>query len=185
MPGLLYRLEAEAAVAALAVMSEEWQADPAPVRTRPDREAVPADARILLGRYGSAAQYWTNVTAAASDPAPDFVAAGLQGTCSNIFLTSAHLNGLDLFHDLGLIAVSGDEGPYEREVTVDVLGGEPGPAQPVVPFGQHAHLAEAHVLLGRWIARRTAAPGGGTRSAKSSWADQVLIVYSAKDHQLP
>ncbi|GHG84224.1 hypothetical protein [Streptomyces griseocarneus] len=109
MPGLLYRLEAEAAVAALAVMGEEWQAEPAPVRTRPDRETVLADARTLLGRYGPAAQYWTNATAAASDPAPDFVAAGLQGTCSNTFLTSAYLNGLDLFYDLGLIAVSGDE----------------------------------------------------------------------------
>ncbi len=109
MPGLLYCLEAEAAVAALAVMGEEWQAEPAPVRTRPDREAVLADARTLLGRYGPAAQYWTNATAAASDPAPNFVAAGLQGTCSHTFLTSAYLYGRDLFYDLGLIAVSGDE----------------------------------------------------------------------------
>ncbi|GHG84213.1 hypothetical protein GCM10018779_67600 [Streptomyces griseocarneus] len=35
----------------------------------------------------------------------------------------------DLSHD-------GFEGPYECEVAVDVLNREPGPAQPVVPFGQ-------------------------------------------------
>ncbi|MFH8786978.1 hypothetical protein [Streptomyces roseoverticillatus] len=108
-PGRLYRLEAEAAVAALAVMTEEWQAEPAPVRSREDRDAVLADARTLLGRYGPGAGYWTNATAAASDPAPDFVGAGLQGTRSHGFLTSAYLCGLDLFDDLGLIVVSDDE----------------------------------------------------------------------------
>ncbi|MEV4927540.1 hypothetical protein [Streptomyces roseoverticillatus] len=109
LPGRLHRLEAEAAVAALAVMTEEWQAEPAPVRSREDRDAVLADARTLLGRYGPGARYWTNATAAASDPAPDFVGAGLQGTRSHGFLTSAYLCGLDLFDDLGLIAVSDDE----------------------------------------------------------------------------
>ncbi|WP_424889086.1 hypothetical protein [Streptomyces sp. XH2] len=108
-PGCLYRLEAEAAVAALAVMTEEWGSEPAPVRSRPDRDAVLADARTLLSRYGPGARYWTNATAAASDPAPDFVGAGLQGTLSHSFLTSAYLCGLDLFDDLGLIAVSDDE----------------------------------------------------------------------------
>ncbi|MFB6627438.1 MULTISPECIES: hypothetical protein [unclassified Streptomyces] len=109
LPRRLYSLEAEAAVAALAVMAEEWQSEPAPVRSRPDLNAVLADARTLLDRYGPTARYWTNATAAASDPAPDFVAAGLQGTGSHGFLTSEYLNGLDLLDDLGLIAVNDDE----------------------------------------------------------------------------
>ncbi|MFJ6793722.1 hypothetical protein [Streptomyces sp. NPDC091268] len=108
-PGPLYALEAEAAVGALAVMAEEWQSEPAPVRSRPDRHAVLADSRTLLERYGPGARYWTNATAAATDPAPDFVAAGLSGTRSHSFLTGACLGGLDLFDDLGLIAVSDDE----------------------------------------------------------------------------
>lgn len=90
-------------------MAEEWQSEPAPVRSRPDRDAVLADARTLLDRYGPTARYWTNATAAASDPAPDFLAAGLQGTKSHGFLTSEYLNGVDLFEDLGLIAVTDDE----------------------------------------------------------------------------
>jgi hypothetical protein len=102
-------VEHRAAVAALAVMTEEWQSEPAPVRSRPDRDAVLADARALLDRYGPAARYWTNATAAASDSAPDFVAAGLRGTRSHSFLTSAYVNGLDLFDDLGLIAVNDEE----------------------------------------------------------------------------
>lgn len=108
-PELLYPLEAQAAVAALAVMTEQWQSEPAPVRSRPDRNAVLADARTLLDRYGPTARYWTNATAAASDPAPDFLAAGLKGTRSHLFVTSEYLNGLDLFEDLGLIAVTDDE----------------------------------------------------------------------------
>ncbi|MFD5002400.1 hypothetical protein ACFWMV_05780 [Streptomyces mutabilis] len=109
LPGRLYPLEAEAAVAAVAIMAEEWQSEPAPVRSRPDREAVLADARTLLDRYGPTARHWTNATAAASDPSPDFLAAGLQGTASKGFLTSEYLNGLDLFEDLGLIVVTDDE----------------------------------------------------------------------------
>ncbi|GAB7029179.1 hypothetical protein JCM4914_06400 [Streptomyces platensis subsp. malvinus] len=128
-PDRLYRLEADAAVGLLAVMTEEWQGEPAPVRSRPDRDAVLADARTLLNRYGPNAGYWTNATAAASNPAPDFVAAGLRGTstqgtrsqgtrCQGIrsqstrshgFRTSAYLNGIDLAEDLGLIAVTDDE----------------------------------------------------------------------------
>ncbi|MBP2407042.1 hypothetical protein [Streptomyces syringium] len=108
-PDRLYPLEREAAVAALAVMTEEWQSEPASVRSRPDRDAVLADARTLLDRYGPTARYWTNATAAASDPSPDFLTAGLQGTRSHGFLTSAYLGGLDLFEDLGLIAVTDDE----------------------------------------------------------------------------
>jgi hypothetical protein len=90
-------------------MAEEWQSEPAPVRSRPDRDAVLADARTLLDRYGPTARYWTNATTATSDPAPDFLAAGLQGTQSHRFLTSEYLNGLDFFEDLGLIAVTDDE----------------------------------------------------------------------------
>ncbi|MFJ4776613.1 hypothetical protein [Streptomyces sp. NPDC088762] len=109
LPGRLYPLEAESAVAALAIMAEEWQAEPAPVRSRPDRDALLADARTLLDRYGPAARFWTNATTAATGPAPDFLAAGLQNTRSHGFLTSAYVNGLDLFEDLGLIAVSDEE----------------------------------------------------------------------------
>ncbi|MFI9615745.1 hypothetical protein ACIHCM_29380 [Streptomyces sp. NPDC052023] len=109
LPGLLYPLEAGAAVAALAVMAEEWQSEPAPVRSRPDRDAVLADARTLLDRYGPGARYFTNATNAASDPAPDFLAAGLQGIGSHRFHTGEYVNGLDIFEDLGLIAVTDDE----------------------------------------------------------------------------
>ncbi|MFF8955528.1 hypothetical protein [Streptomyces sp. NPDC014894] len=109
LPGRLHRLEPEAAVAALAVMAEEWQSEPAPVRSRPDRDAVLADARTLLDRYGPAASHWTNATAAALDPAPDFLAAGLRGTRSHSFLTSEYLGGLDLVEDLGLVVVTDDE----------------------------------------------------------------------------
>ncbi|MEU9359968.1 hypothetical protein AB0D35_17905 [Streptomyces sp. NPDC048301] len=105
----LHPLEGEAAVAALAVMTEEWMGEPAPVRTRPDQRAVLADARTLLDRYGLGAGYWTNATSAASDSAPDFIAAGLKDTGSHRFLTGEYLNGLDLYEDLGVIAVSRDE----------------------------------------------------------------------------
>ncbi|WP_326655788.1 hypothetical protein [Streptomyces anthocyanicus] len=109
LPSSLYPLTTEAAVAALAVMAEESQSESAPVRSRPDRDTVLADARTLLGRYGPAARCWTNAKTAASDPAPDFLAAGLQGTESHRFLTSEYVDGLDLFEELGLIAVTDDE----------------------------------------------------------------------------
>ncbi|WP_240667643.1 hypothetical protein [Streptomyces luteoverticillatus] len=108
-PDILHRLDEEAAVAALAVMTEEWQAETAPVRSRPDRDAVLADARTLLGRYGPTACYWTNAMAAASGPAPDFLTSGLSGSRSHSFLTGEYLNGLDLLDDLGLIAVNENE----------------------------------------------------------------------------
>ncbi len=53
LPSRLYPLKAEAAVAALAIMAEEWQSESAPVRSRPNRDAVLADARTLLGRSRS------------------------------------------------------------------------------------------------------------------------------------
>ncbi|MGW6318980.1 hypothetical protein [Streptomyces sp. NPDC055099] len=105
----LHPLDADAAAAALAVMTEEWQMEPAPVRTRPDQDSVLADARMLLDRYGPTARYWTNATAARGNPAPDFLAAGLRGTASHSFLTSAYIGGLDLFDDLGVMAVGDDE----------------------------------------------------------------------------
>ncbi|MEU9255492.1 hypothetical protein AB0D66_27055 [Streptomyces sp. NPDC048270] len=109
LPQQLYPLEPQAAAAALAIMAEEWQAEPAPVRSRPNLDAVLTDARTLLDRYGPTARYWTNATSAATTPAPDFITAGLQGTRSHRFHTPAYLNGLDIFEDLGLIVVTDDE----------------------------------------------------------------------------
>ncbi|MFE7183998.1 hypothetical protein [Streptomyces erythrochromogenes] len=109
LPGFLHPLEPAAAVGALAVMTEEWQAEYRPVRSRPDKETVLADARTLLDRYGPTARYWTNALAAADDPAPDFIAATLENTRSHSFLTDAYVKGLDLFDDLGLIVVTDEE----------------------------------------------------------------------------
>ncbi|KJY30725.1 hypothetical protein VR46_35970, partial [Streptomyces sp. NRRL S-444] len=88
--------------------AEEWE-DDRPVRSRPERDALLADARFLLDRYGPAPQFWTNARDAASDPARDFVQAGLKGTRVHGFITGEYINGIDLFEELGLIAVSGDE----------------------------------------------------------------------------
>ncbi|THA32859.1 hypothetical protein [Streptomyces sp. A1547] len=104
----LHELEPAGAVTALAVMAEEWE-DDRPVRSRPERDALLADARFLLDRYGPAPQFWTNARDAASDPARDFVQAGLKGTRVHGFITGEYINGIDLFEELGLIAVSGDE----------------------------------------------------------------------------
>ncbi|MGW7332907.1 hypothetical protein ACWGIU_30770 [Streptomyces sp. NPDC054840] len=79
------------------------------MRGRPDRDVVPADARTLLDRYGPTARYRPDARAAADEPAPDFVAAGLHGTASHGFLSGEHIEGLDLFDDLGLIAVGDEE----------------------------------------------------------------------------
>ncbi|MER5996622.1 hypothetical protein [Streptomyces viridosporus] len=65
--------------------------------------------RTLLDRYGPGAHHWTNATAAASDPAPDFLASGLQGTSTHRFHTSAYIAGLDTFEVLGVIAVNDEE----------------------------------------------------------------------------
>ncbi|MEU5398157.1 hypothetical protein ABZ348_02490 [Streptomyces sp. NPDC005963] len=104
----LHELVPAGAVTALAVMAEEW-GDDRPVRDRPERDALLADARFLLDRYGPDAQFWTNARDAASDPARDFVQAGLKGTSVHGFITCEYINGLDLLEELGLIAVSGDE----------------------------------------------------------------------------
>ncbi|MFD6888852.1 hypothetical protein [Streptomyces sp. NPDC059957] len=104
----LYELEPAGAVTSLAVMAEEW-GPCTPVRNRPDRDALLADARFLLDRYGPDARFFTNALDAASDPARDFVQAGLEGTKTHTFLTSEYIRGMDLFDELGLIAVSDDE----------------------------------------------------------------------------
>ncbi|MFF0399676.1 hypothetical protein ACFYSJ_28520 [Streptomyces sp. NPDC005248] len=104
----LHELEPAGAVTALAVMAEEW-GDDRPVRNRPECDALLADARFLLDRYGPDAQFWTNARNAASDPARDFVRAGLKGTRVHGFITGEDINGLDLLEELGLIAVSGNE----------------------------------------------------------------------------
>ncbi|CAL9627128.1 hypothetical protein [Streptomyces sp. enrichment culture] len=109
MHSRLYSLETNAAAAALAIMAEEWQSEPAPVRTRADRDALLADARLLLDRYGPGARYWTNAKAAAGNPAPDFLASGLQSTASHHFHTSEYIAGLFIFEDLGVIAVNDEE----------------------------------------------------------------------------
>ncbi|MFM9372797.1 hypothetical protein [Streptomyces sp. Da 82-17] len=109
LPGRLHPLDTEAAVAALAVMKEGWGSASTPVRSRPTRDALLADARTLLDRYGPTARCLTNARAAATDRAPDFLAAGLQGTASRTFLTGEYLNGLDLFDDLGLVVVGDEE----------------------------------------------------------------------------
>ncbi|GHA92265.1 hypothetical protein ACIQRS_21785 [Streptomyces termitum] len=109
LAALLHPLEPAAAAGALAVMAEEWQAEPAPVRTRPDRAALLADARTLLGRYGPGVRCWTNARAAAGNPSADLLAAGLRGTSSHRFLTTAYLRGLDLGDELGVVAVGDDE----------------------------------------------------------------------------
>jgi hypothetical protein len=104
----LHELEPAAAVTALAVMAEEWGCGQ-PLGNWPERDALLADARFLLDRYGPDARFWTNAMDAASDPARDFVQAGLKGTRAHGFITGEYINGLDLFEELGLIVVSGDE----------------------------------------------------------------------------
>ncbi|GGS92220.1 MULTISPECIES: hypothetical protein [Streptomyces] len=107
-PDRLYELERGAAVGALAVMAEEWWEE-RPVRDRPERDGLLADARFLLDRFGPDARFWTNALDAAADPRRDFVRAGLGGTRAHRFTTGEYLGGIDLFDELGLIAVSDDE----------------------------------------------------------------------------
>ncbi|UYQ60113.1 hypothetical protein [Streptomyces peucetius] len=108
MPGRLYPLDVEAPVAALAIMAEEWQSEPAP--------SAPARTGTLCWRIPDFARP-AGVHRAPLEqrddprlyPAPDFLAAGLQGTESHRFLTCEYLNGLDFLEDLGLISVTDDE----------------------------------------------------------------------------
>ncbi|MER5888744.1 hypothetical protein ABT160_33375 [Streptomyces sp. NPDC001941] len=109
LPEHLHPIAREAAVGALAVMSEEWDGECYRVRSRPDKDVRLNHARTVLDRFGPAAGYWTNSSLAVGHASPDFVAASLRGTRSHSFVTSEYINGLDLVADFGLIAVNDSE----------------------------------------------------------------------------
>ncbi|WP_051832856.1 hypothetical protein [Streptomyces katrae] len=92
-------ITAGAAVELLASLAQEWFFEGSPVRSREDRDAVLADARTLLDRFGPDAAFWTSSDLARSSDAPDFLARDLEG--GHPFT--------DYMMDLGLIAVSADE----------------------------------------------------------------------------
>ncbi|MER6201108.1 hypothetical protein ABT234_27545 [Streptomyces sp. NPDC001586] len=90
---------AGAAVGLLASLAQEWFFEGFPVRSREDRDAVLADARTVLDRFGPDAAFWTSSDLARGSDAPDFLARDLEG--GHPFT--------DYMMDLGLIAVSADE----------------------------------------------------------------------------
>ncbi|MFC7922080.1 hypothetical protein [Streptomyces cinereoruber] len=90
---------ADAAVELLASLTQEWFFEGRPVRTRPDRDDVLADARTVLGRFGADAVFRTSSDLAGASDSPDFLARELAGGRSFT----------DHVMDLGLIAVSADE----------------------------------------------------------------------------
>ncbi|WP_051807611.1 hypothetical protein [Streptomyces sp. NRRL F-2664] len=92
-------ITAGAAVELLASLAQEWFFEGSPVRSREDRDAVLADARTVLDRFGPEAAFWTSSDLARGCDAPDFLAQDLQG--GRPFT--------DYMMDLGLIAVSADE----------------------------------------------------------------------------
>ncbi|WP_327736764.1 hypothetical protein OG749_26345 [Streptomyces nojiriensis] len=92
-------ITAGAAVELLASFAQEWFFEGSPVRFREDRDAVLADARTLLDRFGPDAAFWTSSDLARTCDAPDFLARDLEG--GHPFT--------DYMMDLGLIAVSADE----------------------------------------------------------------------------
>ncbi|PWK73007.1 hypothetical protein BCL76_10227 [Streptomyces sp. CG 926] len=92
-------ITAGAAVELLASLAQEWFFEDSPVRLREDRDAVLADARTLLDRFGPDAAFWTSSLLARTCDAPDFLARELEG--GHPFT--------DYMMDLGLIAVSADE----------------------------------------------------------------------------
>ncbi|MFI7354352.1 hypothetical protein ACIBTP_10445 [Streptomyces avidinii] len=92
-------ITAGAAVELLASFAQEWFFEGSPVRSRVDRDAVLADARTVLDRFGPDAVFWTSSDLARTCDAPDFLARDLEG--GHPFT--------DLMMDLGLIAVSADE----------------------------------------------------------------------------
>ncbi|WP_079191465.1 hypothetical protein [Streptomyces sp. CB00455] len=92
-------ITAGAAVELLASLAQEWFFEGSPVRSREDRDAVLADARTLLDRFGPDAAFWTSSDLARGSDAPDFLARDLEG--GHPFT--------DYMMDLGLIAVSADE----------------------------------------------------------------------------
>ncbi|GHA97103.1 MULTISPECIES: hypothetical protein [Streptomyces] len=92
-------ITAGAAVELLASLSQEWFFEGSPVRSREDRDAVLADARTVLDRFGPEAAFWTSSGLARTCDAPDFLAGDLEG--------GHPFTGYMM--DLGLIAVSADE----------------------------------------------------------------------------
>ncbi|MFE5524257.1 hypothetical protein ACFQ9Q_42040 [Streptomyces virginiae] len=92
-------ITAGAAVELLASLAQEWFFEGSPVRSREDRDAVLADARTLLDRFGPDAVFRTSSDLARTCDAPDFLARDLEG--GHPFT--------DFMMDLGLIAVSADE----------------------------------------------------------------------------
>ncbi|MGW7099703.1 hypothetical protein [Streptomyces sp. NPDC054838] len=92
-------ITAGAAVELLASLAQEWFFEGSPVRSREDRDAVLADARTVLDRFGPDAAFWTSSDLARTCDAPDFLARDLEG--GHPFT--------DFMMDLGLIAVSADE----------------------------------------------------------------------------
>ncbi|MGW7454148.1 hypothetical protein [Streptomyces sp. NPDC054787] len=92
-------ITAGAAVELLASLAQEWFFEGFPVRSREDRDAVLADARTLLDRFGPDAAFWTSSDLARGSEAPDFLARDLEG--------GHPFTGYMM--DLGLIAVSADE----------------------------------------------------------------------------
>ncbi|MEU9165405.1 hypothetical protein AB0D29_34650 [Streptomyces sp. NPDC048424] len=92
-------ITAGAAVELLASLAQEWFFEGSPVRSREDKDAVLADARTLLDRFGPDAAFWTSSDLARTSDAPDFLARDLEG--GHPFT--------DYMMDLGLIAVSADE----------------------------------------------------------------------------
>ncbi|MEV7444934.1 hypothetical protein AB0O22_28045 [Streptomyces sp. NPDC091204] len=92
-------ITAGAAVELLASLAQEWFFEGFPVRSWEDRDAVLADARTLLDRFGPEAEFWTSSDLARGCDAPDFLARDLEG--GHPFT--------DYMMDLGLLAVSADE----------------------------------------------------------------------------
>ncbi|MFE1559790.1 hypothetical protein ACFW6V_32980 [Streptomyces sp. NPDC058734] len=97
--GGLRPVPAGAAVELLASLAQEWFFEASPVRTREDRDAVLADARTVLDRFGPDAAFWTSSDLARGCDAPDFLARDLEG--------GRPFTGYLM--DLGLVAVSADE----------------------------------------------------------------------------
>ncbi|MGE7386686.1 hypothetical protein ACQKM2_14525 [Streptomyces sp. NPDC004126] len=92
-------IQAGAAVGLLASLAQEWFFEASPVRAREDRDAVLADARTVLDRFGPGAAFWTSSDLARACDAPDFLARDLEG--------GHPFTGYMM--DLGLVAVSADE----------------------------------------------------------------------------
>ncbi|MEV6580531.1 hypothetical protein AB0M92_20460 [Streptomyces sp. NPDC051582] len=88
-----------AAAELLASLAQEWFFEPAPVRSRADRDEVLADAGTVLARFGPDATFWSSSEEARTSASPDFLARDLEG--GRPFT--------DHMMALGLVAVSPDE----------------------------------------------------------------------------